>query len=104
MTGDRVVVGTIHYPLDDQATQKGVFVYIKPALAADSAVDLHSYRARHPEFPHEATTDQFFGEAQFEAYRELGYCSGDSAATLLNRELDIRCEASKKEEPGISCE
>jgi hypothetical protein len=28
---------------------------------------------RHPHFPHETTADQFFDEAQFEAYRALGY-------------------------------
>ncbi len=30
------------------------------------------YAARHPAFPHEPTSDQFFDEAQFESYRRLG--------------------------------
>jgi hypothetical protein len=33
---------------------------------------VRSYAALHTQFPHEPTTDQFFGEMQFEAYRALG--------------------------------
>ena len=32
----------------------------------------YSYAAAHPEFPHESTTDQWFGESQLESYRLLG--------------------------------
>ena len=35
--------------------------------------DLYGYRKGHPEFPDEPTSDQFFDEKQFEAYRELGF-------------------------------
>ena len=31
-----------------------------------------NYAAAHPEFPHEPTTDQWFGESQLESYRLLG--------------------------------
>jgi hypothetical protein len=31
-----------------------------------------NYAIRHPEFPHEPTSDQFFNESQFESYRALG--------------------------------
>jgi len=30
------------------------------------------YKATHPDFPHEATSNQFYGEDQFESYRWLG--------------------------------
>jgi hypothetical protein len=33
---------------------------------------IRRYRARHPEFPHQTTLDQFFDQEQFEAYRQLG--------------------------------
>ena len=36
----------------------------------DSAV--LQYKASHPDFPHESTGDQFYGEDQFESYRRLG--------------------------------
>ncbi|MBI3936879.1 MAG: hypothetical protein HY323_07870, partial [Betaproteobacteria bacterium] len=32
---------------------------------------------QHPEFPDQPTLDQFFDEAQFEAYRALGHQIGD---------------------------
>jgi hypothetical protein len=35
-------------------------------------VDVRSYAADHPAFPHESTTDQWFSESQLEAYRALG--------------------------------
>lgn len=31
------------------------------------------YKRRYPAFPHETTSDQFFGEEQLEAYRALGF-------------------------------
>jgi hypothetical protein len=34
--------------------------------------DIRAYRARHPSFPQETTADQFFDDAQWEAYRRLG--------------------------------
>jgi hypothetical protein len=38
---------------------------------------LQKYRAEHPAFPHESTSDQLFDEAQFEAYRALGEHVGE---------------------------
>ena len=32
---------------------------------------------KNPSFPHQSTAEQFFTEAQFEAYRALGYQIGD---------------------------
>ena len=34
--------------------------------------DIRNYVATHGEFPHEATGDQIFDEAQWESYRKLG--------------------------------
>lgn len=64
-------------------------VYLKPTLCADLSPELLWYSSAHPEFPHETTGDQFFDEAQFEAYRELGYgtCLGllKEGRNLLDR-------------------
>jgi hypothetical protein len=35
--------------------------------------DIYGYKSGHSNFPDQTTADQFFDEAQFEAYRELGY-------------------------------
>ena len=50
----------------------GVLLYLQPTRIADMRDDTDSYRRRHTLFPHEPTSDQFFGEEQLEAYRELG--------------------------------
>ena len=35
-------------------------------------LDTKVYAGRHPEFPRTGTGDQFYGEFDFEAYRQLG--------------------------------
>ncbi len=50
----------------------GSLIYIKPVLTGDEPPDVSNYAAAHPEFPHEATTDQWFSESQLESYRLLG--------------------------------
>lgn len=62
-------VGRIRY--SDGFT--GTLLYLKTTLTADLSHEIFGYRSAHPAFPDEPTSDQFFHEAQFEAYRELGY-------------------------------
>jgi hypothetical protein len=50
----------------------GRILYIKPKLCAGLSADIYSYWRANPAFPDEPTSEQFFGEAQFEAYRALG--------------------------------
>lgn len=45
---------------------------IKPVAMHRGCLDVRQYQREHPSFPQEPTTDQFFGEAQWESYRELG--------------------------------
>ena len=47
-------------------------LYIKPNFRGDEPPEVRSYALEHQDFPHEPTTNQWFGEAQFEAYRALG--------------------------------
>lgn len=51
-------------------------VLIKPRLMSDAPMDLVQYQATHSAFPQETTMDQFFDEAQWESYRQLGLRSG----------------------------
>jgi len=55
----------------------GRLLYIKSSVTGDEYEYVRAYRAKNPAFPHEPTSDQFFSEAQFEAYRALGYQIGD---------------------------
>ncbi len=70
--------GPIRYP---DTAEDGVLLYLKPALTGDEDTILMEYAASNPDFPHESTTDQSFDEAQFEAYRSLGF---HAVETLLH--------------------
>jgi len=55
---------------------EGRILYIKASRIDALPEDVKGYARAHADFPHESTADQFFDEAQFEAYRELGYRIG----------------------------
>ncbi|MBF0375386.1 MAG: patatin-like phospholipase family protein, partial [Alphaproteobacteria bacterium] len=83
-------VATILYPNQ----RPGRLVYLKPTLTNDLPADLYAYRAANAAFPHQSTADQFFDEAQFEAYRELGYQLGKAVAK------ELPCEADRHTAPA----
>ena len=66
------VEGEIDYECVDKGHGKGRLLYMKPVLNGSEPPDIRAYRSSHPTFPHEATVNQFFNEAQFESYRHLG--------------------------------
>lgn len=49
-----------------------LLVFVKPALTYFAPLDVRAYGDTHPDFPQQATADQFFDEAQWESYRKLG--------------------------------
>jgi hypothetical protein len=55
----------------------GYLLYAKLSLTGNEGEFLRRYRLDEPNFPHVSTADQFFTEAQFEAYRSLGEHVGD---------------------------
>jgi hypothetical protein len=69
-------IGSIRYAGDPPNAPSGTLIYFKSTLTPSLSADLYGYKNANPEFPHESTGDQFFDEAQFEAYRELGYHLG----------------------------
>jgi len=58
--------------IDYASGQSGHLVLVKPNVSADLPVDLVNFKAANPLFPQQATTDQFFDEAQWESYFQLG--------------------------------
>jgi len=67
-------LASIEYPCKEGCKNiVGLLLYIKTSLTAGLPSDLYGYKAKHPSYPDQPTADQFFDEAQFEAYRELGY-------------------------------
>jgi len=72
--GPHAAMGLVHY--DDAPGDEGeigLLIYLKASASGDEADYVREYKRRYPKFPHESTLDQFFGEAQFEAYRALGF-------------------------------
>lgn len=91
---DNFVVGTIKYstsPIEEiREAKDGVLIYIKSSLplsAKKEAADILYYASTHEEFPHEPTSDQWFSEEQFEAYRKLGSLIGEKAAKTIENKL-----------------
>ncbi|WHZ17598.1 MAG: hypothetical protein OJF52_004450 [Nitrospira sp.] len=71
-SGRHHAIGLIRYDKVDANATAGTLLYLKPSLTGNEPSDVQDYAARHPAFPHEPTSDQFFDEAQFESYRRLG--------------------------------
>jgi hypothetical protein len=62
----------IDYGAATPVKQRSVLLYLKASVTGDEDDDIRNYVATHGEFPHEATGDQIFDEAQWESYRKLG--------------------------------
>ncbi|MEZ5285945.1 MAG: hypothetical protein R2712_14280 [Vicinamibacterales bacterium] len=77
-----IAVGTIHY----SETDRGVLLYVKPSMTGDEPPDVLQYKTRNTAFPHEATTDQFYDEAQWESYRRLGLHTAEAAFDFVAHE------------------
>ncbi|MFJ3881637.1 patatin-like phospholipase family protein [Streptomyces sp. NPDC090077] len=80
-----VVRGTIEYPNPVEFSPgrwdtKGTIVFVKAGLTPDMPYELLSYALREKAFPRQATFDQWFDHAQFDAYRALGHHIGTKAA------------------------
>jgi hypothetical protein len=83
-------LGRIYYP----GGEIGQFLYIKSSVSGTESEVIREYRTRNASFPHETTADQFFDEAQFEAYRSLGQQCAQSlfegaCAMQLGDRMDI---------------
>jgi len=70
-------IADIHYECVDGACNSGELIYIKAGMNGQEPPDVRQYALTHPTFPHEATSNQFFTESQFESYRHLGSFSVD---------------------------
>jgi hypothetical protein len=91
-----LLLGVVRYPDGGQIQpgqrQEGdpaysVLLVIKPTLTGDEPLDVLQYAAAHPTFPQQATSDQFFDEAQWESYRRLGEHIGSKVAVVPARDL-----------------
>ncbi|MFQ5737555.1 MAG: patatin-like phospholipase family protein [Acidobacteriota bacterium] len=89
-------LGTIRYP-EGAAEEVGYLLYIKSSVRGDENEYIREYRSKHPQFPHQTTADQFFDEAQFEAYRALGY---QAAKSIFQGREETQASRSGEESVG----
>jgi len=78
-------------PGNSDRNRYGLILYLKCSLTdheMKNFVDIRQYAEAHRNFPHEPTSDQFFDEDQFEAYRHLGYCVGRWSRPLIEKLID----------------
>src|SRR5581483_2007803 len=67
-------IATVRYPaVDTQPAKDGLLLYIKPCLCGSESLDVMQYAEQDTLFPQHPTSNQFFDDAQFETYRELGH-------------------------------
>lgn len=57
--------------------ERGLLLVVKPNLCDALPVDLLNFAADNPSFPQQTTGDQFFDEAQWESYYQLGRLLAD---------------------------
>ena len=76
-----------HYPLDARFAKSpfvqgeirypdgtvGKLYYVKPSIFDGLRLNVLGFKGSAPHFPNDSTVNQFFDEARFEAYRELGF-------------------------------
>ncbi len=72
-------VGRIHYEQVDKNARPGFLFYVKASLTGSEPTDILQYALEHAAFPHQATSDQWYSESQFESYRKLGFHTMGSA-------------------------
>ncbi|HEY7293018.1 MAG TPA: patatin-like phospholipase family protein [Vicinamibacterales bacterium] len=94
----RFAVGTIDYGKN----VTGTLVYLKASMTGKEDTAVRQYKASHPTFPHETTGDQFYGEDQFESYRELGREIGSDAADAIKIAFATRAAFVAQPAPGVA--
>lgn len=73
---DRQRCALLFNVLNRQGERTARLLVLKPNLIDGLSVDVLNYASEHATFPNESTVNQFFDEAQFESYRQLGLYIG----------------------------
>jgi hypothetical protein len=84
-------------PQRDEFKREGIIFYVKPSVIPKATADVRGYGFENKFFPQQPTTNQWFGEAQFESYRRLGVtCAKDVFRDVNSKELENRGQLSLK--------
>jgi hypothetical protein len=85
-----VLVGSFLPKPEDPDPTPVTLLYVKSALLADLPLDVQRYAEAHPAFPQQTTADQFFDEAQFEAYHAVGESLARAVLRTLEKDARLR--------------
>lgn len=81
----------------------GHLVVVKPNMCGEASVDLVNFKAENRLFPQESTTDQFFSEAQWESYFQLGQVIGRKLEpAFLDHVGDIAWSCFRDDEGSVA--
>ena len=91
--------------VDGADAPNGTILYMKATLSGDESVDVRHFSQADPLFPHDSTANQFFDEARFESYRDLGFHTVQSvtggAQGLDSAESLLQCVRTTSEKQGF---
>jgi len=90
------VVGKFKYP--EKPNTPAYLLYLKSSLTGNEESDILQYHSKHPEFPHQSTSDQWFDESQFESYRKLGLHIANAAFSIVSDDFQKPFADSKQYE------
>jgi hypothetical protein len=86
-SSQHVAVGSIDYG----GGEIGQLVYVKASMTGDESAEIRQYREMNRAFPQDPSSNQFFNESQFEAYRALGEHIGrELTANWQALDLDLQ--------------
>lgn len=91
--GDQfMLIAKIQYP----DRPPGAMLVVKPRRVNDLSIDVAGYSDRDVRFPQQTTGDQFFDEAQWESYCELGLKLGARISEPMLQEVARAARAGKE--------
>jgi len=72
-------------PIDGRVPEPGVLYYARATVTSDAPWQVQSYQKRHPTFPNDSTSDQWFDQEQFDAYHTLGRHAAEAVIDAQKR-------------------
>jgi len=99
-----LLVARVTYAKTTEAASKktGVLLIVKPRRIASLSIDVAGYSDRDTKFPQQSTGDQFFDEAQWDSYCELGRALGSVLSQkVIDALLEMEPDAKVIESMGF---
>lgn len=70
----------------------GTIIVFKPAMMGNEPPDVRQYAIENSDFPQQTTANQWFDEAQFESYRQLGQFCAQNVLEGISKVKEVKNE------------